>query len=63
MITPGSFGAKRANANSASSAATPTATVVHCQLPTSAMVFASTESVSPDGFEMPTTFGSCPMAM
>ena len=63
MITPGSLGAKRANANSATSATTPTATVVHCQLPTSAMVFHSTDSVSPDGFLMPTTFGSWPMAM
>ena len=63
MITPGSFGAKRANANSATSPATPTATVVHSHFPTSAIVFASTRSVSPDGFSTPTTFGSWPMAM
>ena len=63
MITPGSFGANRASANSATSPATPTATVVHSQLPTSAIVFASTESVLPDGFSIPTTFGSWPIAM
>ena len=63
MITPGSFGANRASANSAPSPATPTATVVHSQLPTSAIVSTSTESVLPDGFSMPTTFGSWPIAM
>ena len=63
MITPGSFGAKRASANSATSPTSPTATVVHSQLPTSAMVFTSTDSVSPDGFSIPTTFGSWPIAM
>ena len=63
MITPGSFGANRASANSAISPASPTATVVHSQLPTSATVCASTESVLPDGFSIPTTFGSWPIAM
>ena len=33
MITPGSFGTKRASPNSATSPMTPTATVVHSQLP------------------------------
>ena len=33
MITPGSFGAKRARANSATSPMTPTPTVVPSQLP------------------------------
>ena len=33
MITPGSFGAKRANAKSAASPASPTATVVHSHFP------------------------------
>jgi hypothetical protein len=63
MITPGSFGAKRANANNAASAMTPTATVVHCHFPISVIVFQSTESVLPDGLAMPTTLGSWPIAM
>ena len=63
MITPGSFGTKRASANSATRPMTPTATVDHSQLPTSATVFTSTDSVSPDGFSIPTTFGSWPIAM
>jgi len=63
MITPGSFGANRASANSASSPAAPTATVVQSQLPASAIVFAGTESVLPDGFSIPTTFGSWPIAI
>ncbi len=63
MITPGSFGANRASANSAISPVSPTATVAHFQLPTSKMVWASTETVLPDGFSIPTTFGSWPIAM
>ena len=63
MITPGSFGTNRASANSASRPASPTAIVAPSQLPMSAMVFASTESVFPDGFSIPTTFGSWPIAM
>ena len=42
---------------------TPTVSVVHSQLPTSAIVFTSTESVSPDGLVIPTSFGRCPIAM
>jgi hypothetical protein len=37
--------------------------VVQSQLPRSAIVFQSTESVLPDDFSIPTTAGSWPIAM